>query len=299
MISMLAPAKIEVISIASGLTTSCGRQAGIHRLRILLTLGVDSTCRRLSGDLLQDSFIQGGVHAEAVHLQGSAGGGAEAKGIDAHLRGPQPPGQLRADQSIGCSPHPKAGRSPKRDTVLRAAGPAARPPAAVAGSCILGGVAPASAVGLASAWIEPGIHGDRVERDQDALPQRGAAGRLQPVDGSQQVLGIVGGRLHGEAAAAERDDADLHRCRLAEDELTRSRLGSFQAGRLGIVAPMLAETSNTRITVPSTRGRLIFACGRARATSRITRPSRNKSGGQVAAEAGSRLSGWLASRPDR
>ena len=70
---------------------------------------------------------------------------------------------------------------------------------------------------------------------------------------------------------------------------TKSRAAALAASmRVGFrsSAAMLPETSNARMTVPSTLGRLTTVCGRASATSRIVSPARKSSRRDVAARAG-------------
>ncbi len=62
---------------------------------------------------------------------------------------------------------------------------------------------------------------------------------------------------------------------------------------------MLADTSNTRITVPSIRGRLTVACGRASATRMTASPSRKQSAGRWRRNPGPRLGRGLASAEQR
>ena len=56
---------------------------------------------------------------------------------------------------------------------------------------------------------------------------------------------------------------------------------------------MLADTSNTSMTVPSTRGKLTVAWGRASATRMIARPEQEEQRRHVATEAWSRSAGRL------
>jgi hypothetical protein len=63
---------------------------------------------------------------------------------------------------------------------------------------------------------------------------------------------------------------------------TNSRAAALAASRregFMSVAAMLSETSKARMTVPSTRGRVTTASGRARAKSRIARLAMKKVGG--------------------
>ena len=91
----------------------------------------------------------------------------------------------------------------------------------------------------------------------------------EAVDGREHGGLVVGRDLDREPAVAERDDPDPDRARLVLDERPRRGLGGLHPGRREVVAAMLPETSNARMTVPSRRGTLTTPCGRAIATTMI------------------------------
>ena len=89
----------------------------------------------------------------------------------------------------------------------------------------------------ADSSICSGFPGDRAERGEDALPERGAAARREAPDRRNHLL-LHGRRPeHRHGAVAERHDADPDRARLSLREGRGRRLRRLHPGRLEIVGP--------------------------------------------------------------
>ena len=91
-------------------------------------------------------------------------------------------------------------------------------------------------VDLAAVALERGLvdlqrlPGDRAERREEALTERGAAARREASDRGDHLLLDVGRPEHGDGAFAERDHADADRARLTLRERRRRRLRGLDAG---------------------------------------------------------------------
>ena len=131
------------------------------------------------------------------------------------------------------------------------------------------------------------LAGDRGQRGQDRLRQRGAAGRGQPVDRGERRRVVVGGRLRGQRLVAEDDHADVDRVRLVLDEARRGRLRGGQPGRLEVLGRHAVGDVEDQHHRAGRRGaRSTVACGRARPPSSNGSAASSNSVGQVPAHGG-------------
>ena len=83
-ITMLAPAKSEVISSFSGLITNCGFKVVVNLAQVLLIIRVVIGALRELGDLLQCRLVELRVNGKTVDMQRCPCRAANANSIDAH-----------------------------------------------------------------------------------------------------------------------------------------------------------------------------------------------------------------------
>ena len=271
-----AAANSAVISIFSGRTHQLQVNIVIHRAQVVLLLGVVVVPGSRLRDLLQQRRVELGVHGEAVHVR-SVPAGRPARPRRCARPGRRRPAPLPAGW-VGVVL--AVGQQHNRGRFFRAG--------TGAGVGVLSSVLYRRCAGCL-------VEIEHVERGGHALAERGAALWGQPVDRRQNGALVVRRRLHRKPLSL---NATTPMRTVVGWCCTNSRaaaLTRLHARGRHVLGGHLPETSKARMTVPSMRGRLIGASGRASAASRIVRPSRNSVGGM--ARAARRAGCWPAPDP--
>ena len=224
------------------------------------------------GDLLQRRLVQLRVDREPVDVQRRAVRAADADGVDAHA-------------ALGGQPAPpQAGRG-RRCSRRRSAARCA------AGAKVPGGHRRrrrrrrwrAVAVVVGSAWPLPNDARSWSSEVEDAVGQRRAARRRQPVDrGQDRAPDRCVGACTAEAAVAEGHHADPHGGRAAAPQRrARPPWPPPSASAAGRRRPCCRDTSKARITVPFDARQAEHGSAAAPARRcRIVRPARNSDSGR-------------------
>ena len=175
------------------------------------------------GDLAEHRLVELAVDLEALDLERRPGGAADADRVDPHATVGRGRGGL---QRIGPLVVLAVAQQDDRGRGVRAVGHRRRRRGRV-------GIGRTVRVVAGRRVVIGGL--DRRQRGEDPAGQRGAALRVEPVDGRQDQCLVVGRDLDGEAAVAEGDHADQHRGRLALDEASCRGLGRLHPGRREVV----------------------------------------------------------------